>query len=111
MTGIERRAWLALLKAEFARRAARVEWQAGEDERAAQQVVEELRQMAGRFAATAHLYPLLIDDMAPMEMLACRYFLPEHVMPAGLPTEAQIWADFQTSRPGAELDIGPAQAS
>jgi hypothetical protein len=95
---IEQREWLALLKAEFARRAARVEWQAGEDERAAQQVVEELRQMAGRFAATAHLYPLQIDDMAIVEMLACRWFLPEELQPPGLPTEDQIWADYEARR-------------
>jgi hypothetical protein len=57
-----------------------------------------LQQIAQRFAATAHLYPLSIDDMAPMEMLACCYFLPEHLMPAGLPTADQIWAEVEARK-------------
>jgi hypothetical protein len=92
------REWLALLEAERARRAARVEWQAGEDERATQRVVEELQQMAERFAATAHLFPLQIDDMSIAEKLACRWFLPDELLPAGLPAEGQIWADYKARR-------------
>jgi hypothetical protein len=92
---IEQREWLALLEAEYARRTARVAWEADEGERARQWLIDTLQQMAQRFAATAHLYPLLIDDMAPMEMLACRYFLPEHLMPAGLGTEEEIWAEYK----------------
>jgi hypothetical protein len=57
-----------------------------------------LQQMAQKFAATAHLYPLSIGDMAPMEMLACRHFLPEHLMPAGLPTADQIWAAYEARK-------------
>lgn len=89
--------WLALLEAELARRKARVEWEAGQDERAAQQFVEELAQMAQRFTAAAPLHPLRTDDMSPAEMLAC-HLLPEPLRPAGLPTEDQIWAEYQARR-------------
>jgi hypothetical protein len=85
--------WLTLLRAELARRAARVEWQAGEDERSRQWFLDTLQAMAQRFAATAHLYPLQIDDMAPAEQLAC-HLLPASMRPAGLPTEAAIWAQY-----------------
>jgi hypothetical protein len=61
----ERQQWLALLKTERDRRAVRVEWQAGEAKRAREQFIDTLQQMAQRMAATVHLYPLLIDDMAP----------------------------------------------
>jgi hypothetical protein len=94
MTTIDDRGeWLALLEAELARRAARVEWQAGEDERAQQRLVDTLQAMAQRFAATARLCPLDLTDMSPAEMLAC-HFLPEHLRPAGLPTEAAIWGQI-----------------
>jgi hypothetical protein len=96
MTTIEGRGeWLALLEAEFARRRARTEWTAGQDERAAQHFVEELQAMAARLAGTAHLYPLRIDDMSIAEKLAC-HFLPEHLRPTGLPTEAKIWAEYRS---------------
>jgi hypothetical protein len=99
MTTIEQRGeWLAALEAEYGRRAARVEWQADEGERQRQWFLEELQAMAGRLAATAHLYPLPIDDMSIAEMLACRWFLPEHLMPAGLGTEEEIWAKYQGLR-------------
>ena len=98
MTDIERqREWLALLEAEHARRAARVAWQASEDERQKEQLVDMLWQMTERFAALAHLHPLEIDDMAPAEMLAC-HLLPEEMRPAGLPTEAAIWADIEKAK-------------
>jgi hypothetical protein len=87
----ERGEWLALLEAELARRTARVAWEADEDERQRQWFVDTLQAMAGRVEATAHLYPLQIDDMSPAEMLAC-HFLPEHLRPAGLGTEDQIFA-------------------
>jgi hypothetical protein len=53
--------------------------------------------MAERFAALAHLHALRIDDMAPSEMLAC-HLLPEDMRPAGLPTEAAIWGEYQARR-------------
>jgi hypothetical protein len=96
---IEHREWLAYLEAELARRAARVEWAAGEDERAREWFADTLQGMAQRLAATAHLLPLSIDDMAPAELLCC-HLLPEHLRPAGLPTEAAIWADFRELKRG-----------
>jgi hypothetical protein len=98
MTDIEgQREWLALLKAERARRAARTEWKEGEDERAREQFLEELQQMALRFAALATTQPLELDDMSPVEMLACN-MLPESMRPAGLPTEDQIWREYRARR-------------
>jgi hypothetical protein len=93
----QQREWLALLEAELARRTARAEWEAGQDERVAQQFIDELQAMAQRLAGTAHLYPLRIDDMSCAEMLAC-HFLPEHLRPAGLPAEAAIWAEYQARK-------------
>jgi hypothetical protein len=95
---IEQREWLAMLEAELARRNARVEWDAGEDERAAQQFIEELQTIAGRLAGTAHLAPFTADDMSIVEMLSCRLFLPEGMQPAGLPSEPEIWAEYQRRR-------------
>jgi hypothetical protein len=101
MTTPDRREWLALLKAELARRSARTEWQAGEDERAREQVIDTLRQMAQRFAAAAPLHPLQIDDMSAVEMLAVN-LLPAEMRPVGLPTAAAIWAKIKARRtPGA----------
>jgi hypothetical protein len=94
--------WLELLEAEFARRAARVDWEAGQDERAAQRFVEELQQMAQRLAATTHLFPLEIDDMSPAEMLAC-HFLPGHLRPAGLASEDEILARVARLKQGATV--------
>jgi hypothetical protein len=94
MTRPEQREWLQLLEAELARRAARVEWQAGEADRARERFVETLQAMAGRLAAPS-LYPLSIADMSIAEKLACRYFLPEHLMPPGLGTEKEIWAEYE----------------
>jgi hypothetical protein len=63
-------------------------------------LIETLQQMAQRFAATAHLGPPLdLADMAPVEMLAA-HLLPEHLRPAGLPTEDQIWAQFRARARG-----------
>ena len=92
MATADRGEWLRCLEAELARRNARVEWEAGEAERAAEQFFAELEQMAARFARTAHLYPLPVDDMSPAEMLACRYFLPEDLQPEGLGSEDEIFA-------------------
>jgi hypothetical protein len=90
--------WLALLEAELARRTARVAWAADEAERAREEFIARLQGIAERFAAVAPRYPLQIDDMSIAEMLACRYFLPEHLMPAGLGTEEEIWAKYQALR-------------
>jgi hypothetical protein len=95
----QRREWLALLQAELARRAARVEWAAGEDERARQWLVDTLQGMAQRFADLAPLHPLRIDDMSPAEQLAC-HLLPKDLRPAGLPTEAAIWAEYRALKHG-----------
>jgi hypothetical protein len=65
----ERGEWLALLEAELARRTARVAWEADEDERRRQWVLDELQAMAGRLAATAHLYPIAIE--LPGSSLRC----------------------------------------
>ena len=62
--------------------------------RARQQLFDTLQQMAERYAATAHLYPLPVDDMSPAEKLSL-HLLPEHLRPAGLPTEAEIWAEYR----------------
>jgi hypothetical protein len=81
------------LEAEQARRqAARF---GGQDPR--QWFLDELRVMAERFAATAHRYPLSIDDMAPAELLAC-HFLAEHLRPPGLPGVDEIWATFDARK-------------
>jgi hypothetical protein len=99
VTDIEQRGeWLALLEAELARRAARTEREADESERQREAFIEELRQMAARIAATAHLHPVRTDDMSIAEMLACRFFLPEHLMPSGLLTEDQIWVEYEARK-------------
>jgi hypothetical protein len=99
MTTPDRREWRALLKAELARRTARVEWQAGEDERARQQFLDTLQAMAERFAASAHRYPLDVSDMSPAEQLCC-HLLPEDLRPAGLPSEVAIWAKLKARTQG-----------
>jgi hypothetical protein len=59
-----------------------------------------------------NLHPLQIDDMSPAEMLAC-HLLPEELRPAGLPTEAAIWAEYKARRtpkpPGAKEAIEKAK--
>jgi hypothetical protein len=86
----QQREWLALLEAELARRTARAECEAGQNERLRQQLFDRLQEMAQRFAAAALLHPLQIDDMSCAEMLAC-HFLPEHLRPVGLGTEDEIF--------------------
>ena len=98
LTPIEQ--WLALLTAELARRAAQTTWEANEGERARQQLIDELQQIAERLAATEHLFPLDVSDIAPIEVLAVRYFWPEDRLPAGLPTEDQIWAEYRARTAG-----------
>jgi hypothetical protein len=101
MTTIEGRGeWLALLEAELARRAARAAWEADEGERAREEFIARLQGIAERFAAAAPRWPLQVDDMSIAEMLACRYFLPEHLMPAGLPSEDQIWSKYRALKSG-----------
>ena len=94
------REWLALLEAELSRRAARVAWEADEGERQREAFVAELQQIAERFAAMAHRWPLQIDDMSIAEMMACRYFLPGHLQPVGLPDENEIWSEYEKRRGG-----------
>jgi hypothetical protein len=90
--------WRALLEAERARRAARTECEAGEGDRAAQQLVDELQEMARRMAATAHLSPLDLGDMSIAEKVAC-HLLPESMRPEGLPSEAEIWRQYRARVP------------
>jgi hypothetical protein len=97
--------WLRLLEAEFARRAARVDWEAGQDKRAAQQFVEELQQMARRLAVTADRFPLQGDDMSTAEKLAC-HLLPKHMQPPGLATEGEILAEFRNRKKQAGSGVG-----
>jgi hypothetical protein len=78
--------YLALLAAERDRR----DPNGGEDAR--QQLLDMFSAMAERFAATARLHPVNVDDMSPAEMIAC-HLLPEHLRPAGLKPEAEIWAE------------------
>jgi hypothetical protein len=99
MTTPDQREWLALLEAELARRTARVAWEADEGERQRQWFINELQQIAERFAATTHLFPLSTDDMSPAEKLAC-HLLPGELRPAGLPTEAAIWAEYRALKRG-----------
>lgn len=76
------------------RRRARQEWDAGEDERQQQWVLDTLASMAQRFAAAdTSVHPLRLADMSPAELLCCR-LLPEELQPAGLPSEAAILAEF-----------------
>jgi hypothetical protein len=91
--------WRTLLQEERDRRAAARAGTADGDA-AREQFLAELRQMAQRFAAAAHLYPLSIDDMSIAEKLACRWFLPDELLPAGLPTEDQIWAEYRARKRG-----------
>ena len=86
MTPQER--YRALLAAERDRRAPR----GGEDAR--ERLLDQLEQMAQRFAV-APQHHLRVDDMSIAEMLACRWFLPEELMPAGLGSEDEIWAQYQ----------------
>jgi hypothetical protein len=60
-------------------------------------LLDTLQAMARRYAALAHLHPLDTVDMSIAEKLACRYFLPEDLQPAGLGTEDQIWAEYRST--------------
>jgi len=91
--------WLRLLEAERARRTARAQWAAGEDERARDEFTARLQGMAARFAAVAHLQPLRIDDMSPAEMLA-RHLLPPEAQPPGLASEDEIWRQYRARAAG-----------
>jgi hypothetical protein len=92
------RTWLALLEAELGRRTARAQWDAGADERARERFAAELADIAQRLGATAVKYPLDPAAMSPVEQLAVRLFLPKHLQPRGLPTEARILAPFLARR-------------
>jgi hypothetical protein len=99
---IEQPEWLAMLEAELARRSARVQWESDAAERAAQWLIETLQEIARRFAVLAPMWPLQINDMSTAELLACRLFLPEHLRPPNLPTEAKIWDEYERRRETAE---------
>lgn len=87
-----------LLEAELTRRTARTEWEAGADERTRQWVLDTLQQMAQRLAAAGSSPdPLHLDDMSPAEKLAC-HMLPKPLRPAGLPSKAAIWAEYEALR-------------
>jgi hypothetical protein len=58
-------------------------------------LMDTLERMAERLVATAHLAPFTVDDMAPVELLAC-HLLPEGMRPAGLPAEDDIWSKIRT---------------
>jgi hypothetical protein len=91
------RALLEALEAEQARRR-KARFGGHEDPR--EWLLGELQAMAERFAATAASSrhpPLQIDDMSIAEKLAC-YFLPEHLRPAGLGTEEEIWAEYEARK-------------
>jgi hypothetical protein len=93
--------WHALLLAERARRTAKAEWQTNEADRSREQFLDTLQQIAQRFAAAAPRHPLDVSDMSIAEMLAVRWFLPEDLWPADLPTDDQIWAEYRSRRPDA----------
>ena len=100
MTTPDRSKWRALLEAELARRTARVEWQAGKDERQREQLIDTLQQMAQRLGVSAHRVPLDVSDMSIAEMFAVRWFLPEDLWPMDLPTEDQIWREYAARKQG-----------
>lgn len=101
-TTVQQREWLGLLEAELARRTTQAKWEAGQDERLRQQLLDELEEMARRLAAGALLRPLQIADMSCAEMLAC-HFLPERLRPAGLGSEDEIFA-LTAARGGLKRD-------
>jgi hypothetical protein len=97
----QQREWLRLLEEELTRRATRVAREADEDERQRQWFFNELQQIAERLGAPLPGHPLDISDMSIAELLSCRLFLPEHLQPAGLPTEDEIWARFEALKAGS----------
>jgi hypothetical protein len=89
----------ALLKALDAERARRDPASFFDRAAAEQKFINELREIATRLAAPSHWAPpLTADDMSIVEMLAARFFLPEHLQPAGLPSEDEIWAEYERRR-------------
>jgi hypothetical protein len=83
----------ALLKALRAEQTRRQKAQfGGQDPR--ERLLDTLQGMAERLAATSSGPPLQVPEMAPAEKLACRLFLPEDLIPAGLGTEDEIWAEY-----------------
>jgi hypothetical protein len=84
--------WLVGTTAEIERRQAAKLEAAGGDER--ERFIATLQQMAERLAVAAARDPLQIDDMSIAEMLACRWFLPEELMPPGRGSEKEIWAEY-----------------
>jgi hypothetical protein len=94
-----RKRWLTLLQEEWDRRAA-AKAETADGDAAREQLVDTLQQMAQRLAAHAPLHPLDTADMSIAEKLACRYFLPDELLPAGLGTEEEIWAEYQARAAG-----------
>jgi hypothetical protein len=78
--------YLTLLAAERVRR------DPSRGEEARQRILDELSAMAERFAATAHLYPLTVDDTCPRPNRSPATCLSEELRPPGLKPEAEIWA-------------------
>jgi hypothetical protein len=89
--------WLTLLQEERDRRAA-ANAETFDRDAAMEQLSDELEEMAGRFAALAHLHPLDVSDMSIAEKLACRCFLPEDLRPVGLGTVDEIWAEYEARK-------------
>ena len=87
----------ALLKALNAEQALRRKAQFGGHDDPRQWLIDTLQQMAQRLVAPS-LHPLDIADLSVAEKVAC-LLLPEPLRPAGLPTEAAIWAEFEALRP------------
>jgi hypothetical protein len=86
--------WLILLQAERDRRAA-AKTETADGDAAWKQFIDTLQEMAGRLAAATPRFPLDVGDMSVAEMLAARWFLPEHLQPPGLPTETEIWTTYE----------------
>jgi hypothetical protein len=85
----------ALIEALEAEQARRRKTQFGGHDDPGGWLIETLQQMAARLAAApASPHPLELADMSIAEKLACRYFLPDELQPAGLGTEEEIWAEY-----------------
>jgi hypothetical protein len=113
MTIEEQLEWLALLEAELARREAKAQWDAGEDERQAEQFLDELRQMAERHMAVNnpvsmfdHSYgrgpPQLVEDTLPASRLALALF--GQLEPEKL-TEEVSWLDAWFKAAGYRIRV------
>jgi hypothetical protein len=88
----------ALLEALEAERARRRKAQLGGHDDPRQWFLDTLQTIAQRFAAAASSrYPLQIDDMSPVEQLAC-HLLADELRPVGLGTVDEIWAAYEARK-------------